>query len=311
MKSMNLPSNKALWLGLAASLLFSVTFIVNRLIALHGGSWIWSASLRFYWMLPFFLLIVWYQDGLSPLFREMKKNIRHWIIWSTVGFGLFYAPLTYSAAYTPSWLLASTWQFTIIAGIILAPLINRNVAGSPQTFRSSAFFSGIIFLGIVVMQVKHAEALPAKSILKGVIPVLVGAFAYPLGNRKMMQLTNGRLTVYQRVLGMTLCSLPFWIMLNIYEVSAGNSIPSNDQYLQTFLVALFSGVMATALFFSATDLARKNEKQLAAVEATQSTEVLFALAGEVIFLGSALPDIYGITGIALVMLGMTLHSLKN
>ncbi|GAA4326634.1 hypothetical protein GCM10023149_29560 [Mucilaginibacter gynuensis] len=126
-----------------------------------------------------------------------------------------------------------------------------------------------------------------------------------------MQLTNGRLTVYQRVLGMTLCSLPFWIMLNLYEISAGEAIPSKDQYLQTFIVALFSGVMATALFFSATDLARKNEKQLAAVEATQSTEVLFALAGEVIFLGSDLPDIYGITGIALVMLGMTLHSLKN
>lgn len=41
-------------MGVAAALFFAVTFIVNRLMALNSGSWGWSASLRFYWMLPFF-----------------------------------------------------------------------------------------------------------------------------------------------------------------------------------------------------------------------------------------------------------------
>ena len=89
------------------------------------------------------------------------------------------------------------------------------------------------------------------------------------------------------------------------------SYPQNGQYLQTLIVAVFSGVLATILFFSATDLVRSDEKQLAAVEATQSTEVLFALAGEVLLLGSPIPDIYGIIGIGLVMLGMVLHSFKG
>jgi drug/metabolite transporter (DMT)-like permease len=308
---MKSTKRQALILGLAASLLFSVTFIFNRLMSVNGGSWIWSSSLRFYWMLPFFLGIVGYQGGLKQLFREIQQDIIQWLVWSTVGFGLFYAPLTFAAAYTPSWLLASTWQFTIIAGIILAPFINRNITGTQQGFGSSAIFSGMILLGIIIMQVRHAKILPAENILKGVIPVIIAAFAYPLGNRKMMQLTNGRLNVYQRVLGMILCSMPFWMILSIYEIAASNSFPTNGQYIQTFVIAIFSGVMATVLFFSATDIARADERQLAAVEATQSAEVLFALVGEVLILGSPLPDVYGVVGMALVMIGMTLHSLKG
>lgn len=127
----------------------------------------------------------------------------------------------------------------------------------------------------------------------------------------MMQLTDGRLDVFQRVLGMTLCSMPFWLLLSIYEMAAARSLPSNGQYLQTFAVAVFSGVFATVLFFSATDKVRADERLLAAVEATQSTEVLFALTGEVLILGGPLPDVYDIAGIALVMLGMLLHSLKK
>ncbi|WP_345211440.1 multidrug resistance efflux transporter family protein [Mucilaginibacter gynuensis] len=308
---MQLSKKRAIFLGLAASLLFSITFILNRLMSLHGGGWIWSASLRFYWMLPFFLIIVACQRGLKGLLAEIKKDFGAWLVWSTIGFGFFYAPLTFAAAYTPSWLLASTWQVTIIAGIILAPFINRNASGIQHDFRSSVIFSGIILLGIIIMQVRHAQIIPAENILKGVTPVIIAAFAYPLGNRKMMQLTNGRLNVYQRVLGMILCSMPFWFILNIYEIVVARSTPSVDQYLQTLVVAVFSGVLATILFFSATDKARADEKQLAAVEATQSTEVLFALIGEVVILGSALPDAYGVAGIALVMLGMTLHSLKS
>jgi hypothetical protein len=308
---MKSTKKQALILGLAASLLFSVTFIVNRLMSVNGGSWIWSSSLRFYWMLPFFLIIVAYQGGLKGLFAEIKQDITQWLVWSTIGFGLFYAPLTFAAAYAPSWLIAGTWQFTIIAGIILAPFINRNVANTKDGFRSSAVFSSIIFFGIIILQIGHAQIIPAESVLKGAAPVIVAAFAYPLGNRKMMQLTNGRLNVYQRVLGMILCSMPFWTMLSIYEVTVGKSIPTNGQYIQTFVIAIFSGVMATVLFFSATDIARADEKQLAAVEATQSTEVLFAFVGEVLILGSPLPGVYSVAGMVLVMVGMTLHSLKG
>ncbi len=161
------------------------------------------------------------------------------------------------------------------------------------------------------MQVEHAELLSLAVTLKGVVPVLVAAFAYPLGNRKMMQVTAGRLNVYQRILGMVLCSLPFWILINLYGLVVEQTLPSTGQYFQTLVVAIFSGIFATALFFRATESAHGNEKHLAAVEATQSTEVLFALAGEVIILNSPLPGVYAIAGMMLVMLGMVLHSLKS
>ena len=37
-------------LGLAASFFFAVTFILNRSMELAGGSWTWSSSLRFFFM---------------------------------------------------------------------------------------------------------------------------------------------------------------------------------------------------------------------------------------------------------------------
>ncbi|RPK17520.1 hypothetical protein EH2_02830 [Bacillus subtilis] len=39
------------------------------------------------------------------------------------------------------------------------------------------------------------------------LPVVIAAFAYPLGNRRMLEEYGGRLDTFQRVLGMTLASL--------------------------------------------------------------------------------------------------------
>lgn len=52
-------------------------------------------------------------------------------------------------------------------------------------------------------------------------------------------------------------------------------------------MALFSGVVATVLFFAATDMVRHDPRQLAVIEATQSGEVIFTLIGGVLFLGIA------------------------
>lgn len=302
---MKSPKYTVLLLGIIASLFFAITFVVNRLMALEGGSWIWSASLRFFWMVPFFFAIVLARKNLGSLVIEMKKNLGQWLLWSTIGFGLFYGPLTFAAVQRPSWLVASSWQITIIAGLLLAPMINPNLRGISGT---SFIFSGIILSGIVIMQVNHAQNLTFQNAVFGFIPVLIAAFAYPLGNRKMMQITKGKLDVYQRILGMLIGSLPFWLVLSCYELLVNQNTPLESQYLQTLIVAICSGVIATALFFYATDKVSHNEKSLAAVEATQSAEVLFALAGEIILLKAALPDVYSSFGIVLILIGMLLHS---
>ena len=301
---------QAIVLGLISALFFAFTFVLNRMMSVNGGSWIWSSVLRYVWMLPFFLIIVLLRKNLMPLLQQIKQKPWHWIIWSTVGFGVFYAPLTFAAAYGPSWLVAGTWQVTIVAGILIAPLISNNKAANKLKL-SSFTYSGIILLGIVIMQVSEATDISFKELLLGTVPVIIAAFAYPLGNRKMMQITNGSLDACQRILGMIICSIPFWIFLSGFGLFVEKSTPEESQYLQTLVVAIFSGVVATVLFFTANDKVRNDEGSLAAVEATQSAEVLFALVGEVLLLNAHLPGVLSFAGIGLVITGMILHSIKG
>ena len=308
---------KPIILGILASFFFAFTFILNRAMDLAGGSWIWSASLRYIFMIPFLLMIVIGRKNLRPLFMEMKRHPSSWLIWSFVGFGLFYAPLCFSAAFAPGWLIAGTWQITIISGSLLAPFFTETVTTEKGTEKMKGkipvkglLLSLIILFGVIFMQVDNADHLSIGDLMLGVIPVVVASFAYPLGNRKMMDICTGRLDVFQRVLGMTLASLPLWIVLSIYGfITAGP--PSIAQTLQSGLVALSSGVIATILFFQATDLVRGNMQKLASVEATQSMEVLFTLLGELILLKTTFPTALSWSGMILVMAGMILHSLYS
>ena len=112
---------KEIALGILASVFFAVTFILNHSMEMDGGSWLWSSSLRYFFMLPFLITIVFYRKGFPSLVGEMKTKPGAWLLWSFVGFVLFYAPLTFAAAFGPGWLVSGTWQFTIIAGVLLAP----------------------------------------------------------------------------------------------------------------------------------------------------------------------------------------------
>lgn len=305
---------KPIIIGITSAFFFAFTFVLNATMEASGGSWIWSASLRYLFMVPFLLLIVLSRKNLKPLLREMNKNKTAWLIWSFVGFGLFYTPLCFAAAYSPGWLIAGTWQITIIAGTLLAPLFLITIYTKEGTAQlrgkipvKGLMISFIILAGVSLMQLEHVANVSSTTLWFGFIPVLVAAFAYPLGNRKMMEVCDGRLDAYQRVLGMTLASLPFWVVLSLYGLITVGA-PSTSQSFQTLIVAISSGVIATVLFFKATDLVRGNMQMLGVVEATQSMEVLFALVGEILFLSIALPSGLSLIGIVIVMCGMVLHS---
>ena len=68
--------------------------------------------------------------------------------------------------------------------------------------------------------------------------------------------------------------------------------------INTAIVAVFSGVIATTLFFKARHLAR-TPFELSAVDATQAMEVVFSLLGEIVFLGGAWPGLTGSAGVTL------------
>lgn len=307
-------SLKAIALGILASFFFAVTFVLNRAMDLSGGSWVWSAVLRYVFMVPPLLVIVIAKGNLRPLLMDMRKRPLIWLIWSTVGFGLFYAPLCFAAAYGPAWLVASMWQITIVAGSLLAPFFYTVIQTEtgPQKVRLSIPVKGLaisilILIGIALIQLQQVRVLTVKEILFGILPVILASFAYPLGNRKMMAACGPRFDTYQRVLGMTLSSLPFWLVLSFIGI-AKVGLPSTNQVIQTIIVAISSGVIATILFFSATDMTNGNLHKLAAVEATQSGEVVFALIGELVILHGQYPSFLSMLGMLLVVLGMTLHS---
>jgi drug/metabolite transporter (DMT)-like permease len=304
-------------LGILASLFFAVTFILNRSMELSGGSWLWSSSLRYIFMVPFLFMIVMYRRNLKHMWKEMRSNPLPWLLWSFVGFVLFYAPITFAAAFGPGWLVAGTWPLTIVAGVLLGPLFYKTVESKNGPIKvrqkipiQALFISFFILIGVVLIQWQHAQSLTFGIVIASTFPVLVAAFCYPLGNRKMMEICGGKLDTFQRVFGMTLASLPFWLLLaGIGYVQVGP--PSTEQITQSFIVAISSGVIATTLFFIATDRVRDNHDKLAAVEATQSTQVIFVIVGEVLLLSTPLPSTLATIGLFIVMFGMLLHSFSS
>ncbi len=302
---------KEIAIGILASMFFAVTFILNRSMELSGGSWLWSSSLRFFFMVPPLILIVFLRRNLKPLFQAMRKNPLPWFLWSFTGFVLFYGPITFAAAYGPGWLVAGTWQVTIVAGILLGPLFYET-HGTEKVRKKiplrALYISMFILLGIVFIQFQNLGNLSMSLLLVGVLPVLLAAFAYPLGNRKMMEVCGGELDTFQRVLGMTLASLPFWVILAIIGLFQAGP-PATDQVIQSFIVAICSGVIATTLFFIATNRVRKDHHKLASVEATQSTQVIFVMIGEVLLLSSPLPNVFASIGLCIIIVGMLFHSL--
>jgi len=264
-------------IGLLAGLFFSSTFILNRVMSLGGGHWVWSASLRYGYMILF--LVVWFLlfKGPGELKKVWQVFWKHHIFWTlagSVGFGLFYALICYSADHAPGWVVAS---------------------------------------GVLMVNLGQAENSGLEELIAGAVPVLAAAFCYPLGNQMVWEATNGNpklpdinspvlQTPFARVLLMSIGSLPLWVVL---IAATQPPPPAAGQLINTALVAIFSGVAATSLFLQARNLS-KTAGELAAVDATQSSEVLFALLGEIVIVGAAFPDLFSVIGILITCAGITL-----
>ena len=296
--------NHAILLGLLSSLFFAATFVLNRSMSLSGGDAWWSAALRFVFMLPMIYLLLAKRNAQSAVYREIRCNPLQWLLWSSVGFGLFYLPLTLSSDYAASWLVASSWQLTIIAGILLTPLFGQKIP------LKNLFFSCVIVIGVLLIQLDNLRNLSWIESLYPLVLIIIAGFAYPLGNRKMMQLVGNRLNTQQRVYGMVLCSMPFWLVTMLIA-AAKSGLPSIPHLSQSFLVALFSGVIATLLFCKATELVKHNVKQLAVIEATQAGEIIFTLIGGVLLLSDPIPSGLAVIGLVVVILGIFINGFST
>lgn len=296
-------------IGILSALFFSSTFILNRAMSLAGGHWAWTSSLRFGYMLVFLTILLLATQGKNALTQVKEAFIQHWLFWiitGSIGFGVFYALITFSATYAAGWVIATTWQTTILATPIVLMLFGRKVPAR------GVIFTLLIFMGIALVNVEQATETSLHTVATSALPVLVAAFAYPLGNQLVWEARSGshkKLPHIQhpilengfaRVLLLTIGSIPFWVILLL---ATKPPPPTSGQLISTALVALLSGVVATTLFLYARHLC-KQPYEIAAVDATQSMEVLFSVAGEVLLLNGLLPGSLGITGIMLTVIGL-------
>lgn len=111
---------------------------------------------------------------------------------------------------------------------------------------------------------------------------------------------------FNKVWLMTLGSAPFWFVL---AAVVQPKLPDILQITNTLVVALLSGVIATSLFLFARERAQTSS-EVAGVDATQASEVIFALIGGMVFLNNPMPSFIGLTGIAVIMIGLILFA-KN
>ena len=299
-------------LGTLSALFFSSTFILNRAMSLAGGHWAWTSSLRFGYMIVFLAILLLVTFGKNALTQIKEVFIRHWLFWviaGSIGFGVFYSLITFSATYAAGWVIAATWQTTILATPIVLILFGRKVP------TKGILLTLLIFAGIVLVNIEQASATTVQTVIISTLPVLIAAFAYPIGNQLVWEarvgqhkklphiqhpiLENG----FARVLLLTIGSIPFWIILLFVTKPPP---PSSGQLISTALVALLSGVIATTLFLYARHLC-KQPYEIAAVDATQSMEVIFSLAGEIILLNGVLPGGLGIAGIVLTVVGLVAY----
>ena len=302
---------KLILLGVLSGAFFSSTFILNELMSSEGGHWVWSASLRYLFMFFLLTVITLINGGIKQLSELAHLFILHWKFWLTtgcVGFGGFYSLICFSADFSPGWVIAATWQFTIVASLLVFKLFGRK-------FKKRVWlFSLLIFFGVLLVNVSHIEAFDLKTLLLGGVPVLLAAFCYPFGNQLVWEAKHANSNiipnissplldnVFNKVLLMTTGSFPLWVVLILLTQPPA---PSAAQMINTLLVALLSGVFATSIFLFARNLA-STPNELAGVDATQASEVIFALLGGIVFLGGSAPKVTSMIGLALILAGLML-----
>lgn len=294
----------AVGIALASALFFTLTYVLNRASASGGGHWAWMASLRYFITLPLLLPLMPLQGGAGPVLRAIAAHPWAWLRCSAIGFLVFYCGLSFAASSGPAWLVAGSFQFTVIAGMLCAPLIYRDARRRIPP--AALGIAAAILAGVLLMQFGRGGPGLDRAGWIALACVLAAAVAFPLGNRLLLlhlERTGDDLNATQRVFGMTLASQPLWLLVAGYAWHQSGA-PSLPQVGLAAGVALSAGVIATILFFQATGMVRNHPVALGAAEAMQAAELLFAATLGALFLHEAWPQGRALVGAVVVTLGI-------
>lgn len=328
--------------GLIASAFFSTSFVLYQLMSVQGGHWFWSASFRCFFMWLLLSVFILLQNKLNPsklleLFKLFASDWQFWCVTGGIGLGT-YGLLAFAADYAQGWVIAATYLFTVVASLVVLSFFG-------QSFQKKVIvYSVIVFIGVVLANVgeglRHSTSQGTDwhaLLLFGALPAFIASFCFPLGNQliwqaaqpkgdsthhtheiskaarnetskllqKVPQVTSPLLSnPLHKVWLMSLGSLPMWLILGVIVQPPA---PSVSQMTISFLVALMAGVLGTTTFLHARSLA-KQPQQLAAVDATQGSEIIFALLGGMLLLHTPMPSGLSFVGIALVIIGLVLFA---
>lgn len=306
-------------LGLLAGLFFSTTFVLNELMASQNGHWFWSASGRYIFMWFILSALIALKDGVKTLVGLSALFMDYWKFWYVaggIGFGGFYAFLCFGADHAPGWIIAATFQFTAVASLIVLAVFGERL--SKRIIGTSL----LIFTGVLITNLgeglHHATGSTSTLLLMGALPAFIAGFCFPVGNQLVWYSTakpthHNALTqaiphitstlmrsALNKVWLLTTGSLPLWLVLGLFIQP---DLPSTSQVFNTFLVALFAGVIATSIFLFARSKATTSA-QIAAIDATQASEVLFAVLGGMALLGTSAPSLISMIGVLMVVVGL-------
>lgn len=321
-----------MFFGLLGAAFFSTSFVLYELMSVQGGHWFWSASLRclFMWLLLSIVIAIksFGLKELKILFVLFWQYARFWCITGGIGLGT-YGLLAFGADYAPAWVITSTFLFTVVASLFVLAFFG-------QRFKTKTIICVlVVFIGILFANLGEGIAKPNidiwQLVLFGALPAFLAAFCFPIGNQLIWQATQNQEAIstvnslrlkllnalpyipsnklsspLHKVWLLSLGSLPLWLVLGLI---IRPPTPSTSQVGMAFLVALLAGVIGTSIFLYARSKAT-TATQVAIVDTTQASEIIFSLLGGMLLLSTPLPSLLSSLGIMLIIIGLILFA-KN
>lgn len=302
----------ALCLAIISTFFLSTGLIINSLNAYKGNNWAWTASLRYLLAVPVLVIIVLFRGKLNGLLLAFKKMPLTFILWGNLGFGVYYALLSYAIGMIPGWLVTAGFMTTVLAGVLICPLIYDDHRA--MISKKALLLSSLLVSGLLIMQMDRIRQLEHITLtVLGIGMAILAAFLWPLGNRKLMlKLEQEQISLdpIQRILGMTIGGLPILLLLAAYGFYSAGA-PSLLQLETSFLAVLSSGVIGTILFFKAMQLVSKNHLGMLAVESTQVLGVFFTLIGDMLIKGTPWPGLFGNLGFLIIGLALICYAVLS
>lgn len=306
--------------GFLASVFFSSTFAINKFLNIDtDGHWFWTAALRYIYVFVLLNIIIIIRNNLDSLKKTYScffNNFLFWLLAGGIGFGVFYMCLCYAASYSDGWVLASSWQTTILFTPLVLYIFGEKVN------KKGILHLFFMFVGVIFINSYAFDSFNLK-LANSIIPILLASFAYPFGNTLCKYASQGRyknLSVsnfkvsrkpINQILLMVLGALP---LIGFTGFIVQPKAPTEEQLSYIVIVALLSGVIATYFLFKARNLAKKDPNALAFADGTQALESPLALFWGYFCFKETFPNYIGLIGLMLLTISMYMYytdSIKN